>query len=315
VTRRPDEGRARWRILFAAIVLSCAWQVSEPSARAPQRSRTVNVTVTDGKGRPVANLGPADFELKEDGKTRAVLSAEPAQTPLSIAVLLNDKGSDINEIRAALATFVRRVEGRAELSVVTVVPSIVKVFDYTSSGAEMMAGVRRTVWRAGPPGGLILTAIADAADELKRREVRRPAIVVITFEGDEFRSHRPAETILAALERSGAVLHVVAVGTPTMRRMDRALVESGNAQGDDWIIDQQNRNAVLGEGPRVSGGRRHEITVATGLTNALNEVADDLVNQYLLVYDGASDIRASRRLSVSAKRRGITVRAPAKIAG
>ena len=208
--------------------------------------------MTDGKGAPVANLGPADFELKEDGKTRAVLSAAPAPTPLSIAVLLNDKGSDINEIRAALAAFVRRVESNAELSIVTVVPSIVKVFDYTASPAEMMAGVRRLVWRAGPPGGLILTAIGDAADELRRREVMRPAIVVVTFEGDEYRSHRSAETILAALERSRAILHVVAVGTPTLRRMDRAL--SGNAQGDDWVIDQQNRNAVLGEVECLAGG-------------------------------------------------------------
>jgi hypothetical protein len=73
---------------------------------------------------------------------------------------------------------------------------------------------------------------------------------------------------------------------------------------------------VLGEGPRVSGGRRHEITVAHRPDQwRSTKVADDLVNHTLLVYDGASDIRASRRLSVSAKRRGITVRAPAKIAG
>ena len=102
--------------------------------------------------------------------------------------------------------------------------------------------------------------MADAADELKRREAARPAIVVVTFEGEEFRSHRPANTILAALERSRAALHVVAVGTPTMRRMSRAVVESGDVQGDEWTVDQNNRNAVLGEGPKQSGGRRQELT-------------------------------------------------------
>ena len=55
--------------------------------------------------------------------------------------------------------------------------------------------------------------------------------------------------------------------------MNRALVESGNAQGDEWTTDQNNRNAVLGDGPRLSGGRRHEITVATGLSKALEAVA------------------------------------------
>ena len=108
-------------------------------------------------------------------------------------MLLDDKGSDINEIRAALAAFVARVQGRAEVSLISVVPTPMTVFDYTSSAPNMMAGIQRLVWRAGPAGGLILGAVADAADELKRREAARPAIVVITFEGEEFRSHRPAQ--------------------------------------------------------------------------------------------------------------------------
>ena len=200
--------------------------------------------------------------------------------PLSVALLLDDRGSDINEIRSGLAAFVARVQGRAEVSLVSVVPTELRVFDYTSSMPTMMAGIQRLVWRAGPAGGLVLSAVADAADELKRREVARPAIVVVTFEGEEFRSHRPASAILAALERSGATLHVVAVGTPILRKLNRAVVESGNAQGDEWTVDQQNRNAVLGEGPKQSGGRRQELAVATGLTKALEAVADDLLNQY-----------------------------------
>ena len=116
--------------------------------------------------------------------------------------------------------------------------------------------------------------------------------VVITFEGEEFRSHRPAKAILAALERSRAELHVVAVGKPTLRRMARAPTEG--VQGDEWAVDEQNRNAVLGDGPRQSGGRRHEIAVATGLTRALEDVADDLLNQYTVVYDGATEAKPRR---------------------
>jgi VWFA-related protein len=278
----------------------------------PQGGRTVHVTVVSGKDA-APDLTPADFEVKEDGKTREVLKAEPSTEPLSVALLLDDRGSDINEIRSALAAFVLRLRGRAEVSLVSVVPTVLKVFDYTSSAPTMMAGIQRLVWRAGPAGGLILGAVADAADELKRREVARPVIVVVTFEGEEFRSHTPAKPILAALERSRAALHVVAVGTPTMRRMNRAPTEG--VQGDEWAVDEQNRNAVLGEGPKQSGGRRHDLAVATGLAKALEAVADDLLSQYALVYAGATDTKPSRKLSVSVKRRGVTVRAPAKIAG
>ncbi len=282
-------------------------------ASSMQISRAVRVTVVTDKGAAVPDMTPADFEVKEDGKAREVLNVERPTEPLSVALLLDDKGSDVNEIRAALAAFVQRVQGRAEVSLVSVVPSALKVFDYTASTPTMMAGIQRLVWRAGPAGGLILSAVADAADDLTRREVARPAIVVITFEGTEFRSHKPANTILAALERSRATLHVVAVGKPTLRRMNRAPTE--DVQGDEWTVDEQNRNAVLGDGPKQSGGRRHELAVATGLTKALEAVADDLLNQYAVTYAGATDTKPSRKLSVSVKRRGVTVRAPTKIAG
>ncbi len=318
-TRSAPRSRA-WSALVLFLLAEALIEGSRVSfvsavSAAQHVSRTVRVTVVSDKGGSVTDLTSADFELKEDGKTRAVLTVEPMAEPLSVAVLLDDRGSDINEIRSALVAFVARVQGRAEVSLVSVVPTPMTVFDYTSSTPAMMAGIQRLVWRAGAAGGLILGAVADAADALRRREVARPAIVVVTFEGDEFRSHRPANTILAALERSGATLHVVAVGTPTMRKLNRAVVESGDAQGDDWTVDQQNRNAVLGEGPKQSGGRRQELAVATGLSKALEAAADDLLNQYALVYAGATDSKPSRKLSVSVTRRGVTIRAPTRITG
>ena len=194
-------------------------------------------------------------------------------------------------------------------------PTPLTVFDYTRDTMDMLQGIRRLVWRSGPAGGLVLGAVADAADTLRRREAERPAIVVVTFEGDEFKSHRSAEGVLQALERSGAVLHVVSVGRPNVRRMNRAAVESGDAQGDDWIVDEGNRHTVLAEGPRQSGGRRQELALATGLTRALEVLAAELRSQYRLVYEGAADGTGSRKLNVSTKRRGVTVRAPVRIVG
>jgi VWFA-related protein len=316
-----DPVRRLWRGSVLVLCACAAFEASRETAvgatagtsyQAPHRPRTVHVTVVTEKGMAVPDLLPADFEVKEDGKAREVLKAEPAAEPVSVAMILDDKGSDINEIRAALAGFARRLQDRAELALVTVVPTTMTVFDYTSSLPTMMSGIQRLVWRAGPAGGLLLGAVADAADDLQRREAARPAIVVITFEGDEARSHRPAKAVIAALERSRAALHVVAVGKPGFRRMNRAPTEG--VQGDEWVVDDQNRNAVLGDGPKESGGRRHELTAATGLGKALEAVADDLVNQYTVVYAGASDAKSSRKLSVSVKRRGVTVRAPLKIA-
>jgi len=40
--------------------------------------RTVYVTVTDGQGVPVPDLTPADFTVKEGGREREVLKAQPS---------------------------------------------------------------------------------------------------------------------------------------------------------------------------------------------------------------------------------------------
>ena len=142
------------------------------------------VTVAGENDAAVPNLSARRLGVKEEGKARKVVEAAPPTAQVSVALLLDDKGSDINEIRSALVAFFGQVQGRAEVSLITVVPSIARVFDYTSSLPTMLAGVPRLVWRTGPATGLILGAVADAADELKRREATRPAIVVVTFEGD-----------------------------------------------------------------------------------------------------------------------------------
>ena len=111
-----------------------------PVSASPLGSRTVRVTVVNDKGAPVPDLTISDFELKEDGKTRVVQKVEWMVEPLSVALLLDDRGSDINEIRSGLAAFVARVQGRAEVSLVSVVPTELRVFDSTAGLARRPRG-------------------------------------------------------------------------------------------------------------------------------------------------------------------------------
>jgi VWFA-related protein len=272
--------------------------------------RTVYVTAVDGKGVPVADLTASDFTVKEDGKTREVIKVERATGLVSVALLVDDNGTDINEIRSGLAAFVQRLEGRAEIALISVVPAPVRIVDYTTDVQALMAGIGRLVWRAAPRGGQLLSAIAQAAAELAQREAARPVVVVIAFEGEEYSSTIPAGKVLDQLEQSSAALHVVAVGRPMMRPMGR-LTEG--PQGDNWAQDNINRTKVLSEGPKQSGGRRHELIVAAGLPKTLDLLADALPHQYAVLYAGSSDGKRSTKLSVSVKRRGVTLRAPTRV--
>ena len=142
------------------------------------------------------------------------------------------------------------------------------MFDYTADGAgddgrDPAVGVAGQARRAVCCSAQLPTRPTGSS----AARSARPAIVVVTFEGERIQEPpaRP-RTCWQRLERSRAALHVVAVGTPTLRRMNRARVESGDAQGDEWTVDENNRNAVLGEGLELSGGRRHELAVASGLS-------------------------------------------------
>src|SRR5258708_40342713 len=59
---------------FFAALLTCAFAVAGQEAGTPSGARTaiVDAVVTDAAGLPVTNLAPADFEITEDGKPRAV---------------------------------------------------------------------------------------------------------------------------------------------------------------------------------------------------------------------------------------------------
>jgi hypothetical protein len=72
---------------------------------------------------------------------------------------------------------------------------------------------------------------------------------------------------------------------------------------------------VLGEGPKQSGGWREVIVAAPGITQGLQRIASELKNQYAVAYSRPPKGKATERLNVSLKRRGVTLRAPSKVPG
>jgi len=70
------------------------------------------------------------------------------------------------------------------------------------------------------------------------------------------------------------------------------------------------RNAVIGSGPKNSGGRSEQVLRPTGIEPLMLEFAAELAGQYAVTYE----TDASRaRLEVTALRSGIRLRAPARI--
>jgi VWFA-related protein len=297
-------------LVFALLVVaprgSTAGADEEESPQAPLRR--VYVTALDANGSPVPDLAPGDLTIKEDGKTRTVVRVEQTNGPLSIALLVDDAGVGINDIRSGLAGFIQRVQGKGEVALISVAPVSTKIVDFTADPVELIAGVRTLVGRASPRGGHLIASIGEAATDVAERKGERRAIVVIAIEGDEYSSIQ-ADDVLARVAQSRAVMHVVTVGKPTLTAMPPL---TPGPRGDTLEQENTQRGKLLSEGPRQSGGRRSQLMVPEGIPKALAQIAVDLTHQYSVLYE-TDESKPARKLAVSTGRRGVTVLAPTRL--
>src|SRR5437763_10156462 len=100
--------RGPWSFLLALALLVCfahaglrAGQSAEQSRDAPPQTFrssvdlvTIQASVRDHRGRPLRGLTTADFEVRDNGQLRPVLSLRAdLHSPLSLAILVDMSGS------------------------------------------------------------------------------------------------------------------------------------------------------------------------------------------------------------------------------
>lgn len=260
-----------------------------PASAAPaETSRIVYVSAVTAAGQPVTDLTAADLAVRENGQAREVGSLVPATEPYHMAVIVDDGGEGL--MQAPVADLLVAVGGHGEVSLSMLNPQAIRLNDYTTDHATLQQSLSRLVERgrlAWDPN-VLPDAISFAARDLRKRQLARPVIVVLTNRG-ESADREVVRSILEDVRDSGASLHVVHVV---------------GLQLDDVLVD----------GPVRSGGSSAVVSSTGALSDALVAITRTLDHQYKLTYILPDGVKPNERVQISSTRPDVTVVAPTRLA-
>ena len=284
---------AGFSLLFACLALTAASPAAQQKAAASKTAR-IYVSVVNDKGSAVSGLKPRDFVVREDGAAREVLSAEPATEPLDIMLLVDDSQAAttaIPYIREGLTKFVERMQGKAQIAIVTLGDRPTSVSQYTTDTGALKKAINRIFARAGS-GAYLMEAVRDASRGLQRREGPRPVIIALTTEGVEF-SNMQYERVLDDLRKSEATFHALAIGSPAATVSD----------------EMRNRGMLLAEGTKETGGRWDQVLSSMGIPERMHQLAGELLNQYVVTYGRPETLIPPEKVQVTMTYKELTARA------
>jgi hypothetical protein len=278
---------------LSAAVCALAWS-GTLEAQAIQRA--LYVSAVNDAGASIPDLGPSDFIVREDNKAREVLNVEPAVDPMQIAILVDTSQgarNDIAHIRTALPGFIKTLttgEVKNEVAIIAIGERPTVFTNYTFNQAELKKGIDR-IWSTPGSGAYLLDGIVETCQGFKKRGARRPVIVAILSEGPEL-SNFQHDQVLDPLLANGAAFHAITMGRPSTSLSD----------------ETRNRNMVLDDGPRQTGGRREELLTSMALDGKLTQLGDELTHQYKVTYARPQSLIPPEKVTVAAARPGVTAR-------
>jgi von Willebrand factor type A domain len=283
------------RRLFAALSVACALAMTH-SLNAQAIQRALYVSALTDAGAPVDSLAPSDLIVREDNVAREVLTVVPAVEPMQVAILVDtSQGARdaISHMRTALPAFVNALtsaEVKNEVAIIAIGERPQVFTNYTFNQAELKKGIDR-IWSVQGSGAYLLDGIIEVCQGFKKRGAQRPVIVAILSEGPEL-SNRQHDQVLEPLQAAGAAFHAITLGRPQNNLRD----------------ETRERNIVLDEGPRTTGGRREELLTPMALDGKLTQLAAELTHQYKATYARPQSLIPPEHVTVAAAKPGITAR-------
>jgi VWFA-related protein len=280
-------------------------QGSSPQPQQPFRSAvdvvTIQASVRDGHGRVVSGLKTADFEVRDNGQLRPILSLRSdRQSPLSLAVLVDMSGSmrvgpKIGMARQAYESVLSQLrQEQDEVALFTFDATLHERVDFTHD----LAALKGALADFEPFGATSLyDATAETARRLAARSATNKAILILT-DGIDTSSAMTAREVSALASSIDVPLFVVAT-VPSVDQ--RIMLETSQRSTPSDAADLRDLADWTG-GQLVFASTFAETVVAAA------SLIDELRQQYILAIEAANG-REWRRLDVRVRRPSTSVKA------
>jgi len=303
---------ARLREFWVAAGLSIGLVTVSPSAQdavLPQQQTfrsavdvvTIQASVRDARGRVLSGLTTTDFEVRDNGQLRPILSLRSdRQSPLSLAILVDMSGSmgmgpKIAMARQAYDSVLSQLrQGQDEVALFTFDSKLHERHDFTRDLPTLKDGLSDF-----EPFGTtsLYDATAAAAQRLAARSGGNKAIIVLT-DGIDTSSAMSAIDVSALASSIDCPVFVVA----TVPALDQRLMMEASARST-------SSNAVdLRDLAEWTGGQFVFASTLIETAVAASSLIDELRQQYVIAIEAASG-REWRRLDVRVKRPTAVVKA------
>jgi VWFA-related protein len=262
---------------------------------------TIQASVRDARGRAVSGLTPSDFEVRDNGQVRPILSLRSdRQSPINVAILVDMSGSmrigaKIAMARQAYDSILTQLhQGEDEAAVFTFDASLHQRHDFTRD----LATLKGALTNFEPFGTTSLfDATAAAARKLAARSGTHKAIIVLT-DGIDTSSAMTAREVSGLAGSIDVPVFVVAT-VPSLDQ--RLMLEASGRSGPSDAADLRDLAEWTGGQFVFASTFLETVVAASGLI-------DGLRLQYVLAIEAATG-REWRRLDVRVRRPSTTVKA------
>jgi len=299
-------------VVVCLLVAALPWAAQEPPPESGGTFRvdvdvvSVYCTVTDKKGRLIADLEVKDFELKEDGRTQELkYFVRETDRPLTLVLAVDTSGSQRQVLaveKTVGAQFLEQVLRPVDLAaLVTFDVNVDLLQDFTQEAARLEKALQRARINVpvdlGPfpqrsAGTRLYDAVYLATKEKLSQEVGRKAVILVS-DGVDTGSQVEKDAALEAAQRADVIIYAIGISDPSVYDRPR-----GGGAVLKKLAEETGGQAIFPRGPEE-------------LKEAFEQIAAELRSQYTLGYTPTNRARDGkfRKVEVKLKDKGLKVQA------